>query len=251
MTICIDAGHSRGQNRSPAVPAYVEGDQMFLLQRYLRAALLRYGFGVICTRRCPEDDPGLSRRGATAEACSLFLSLHSAAGTPSENVDEVRVWYPANGPEEHLARELSEVVAAVMCTVQPPRHCPSSSSGHGDCAVLPYVAAEGSMALVVEHSFHTQRRAALWLLSRANLRRLAEAEAALLAEYFGMEAPEVRYELLKDVKNDDYRRMLTALLDRGLLESRGGSGGNTVIDLGEDALRLLLILGRAGLLPLS
>ena len=36
------------------------------------------------------------------------------------------------------------------------------------------------------------------------------------------------------------------LLEKGFLRGKGGSGEDTVLDLGEDAVRLLVILDRAG-----
>jgi peptidoglycan hydrolase-like protein with peptidoglycan-binding domain len=44
----------------------------------------------------------------------------------------------------------------------------------------------GTPGVIVEHSFHTNPDAAAWLLDDDNLRRLAEAEADALAEYYGM-----------------------------------------------------------------
>jgi uncharacterized protein YgiM (DUF1202 family) len=40
--------------------------------------------------------------------------------------------------------------------------------------------------MLVEHSFHTCTRSAEWLLDEANLDKLAQAEARVIAEHFGM-----------------------------------------------------------------
>jgi len=40
-------------------------------------------------------------------------------------------------------------------------------------------------ALIIEHSFHTNRRAAKWLLEECNLDKLAKAEAQVIAAFFG------------------------------------------------------------------
>ena len=39
---------------------------------------------------------------------------------------------------------------------------------------------------IIEHSFHTNERAAKWLLDEENLARLARVEAAVIAIYFGI-----------------------------------------------------------------
>lgn len=61
-----------------------------------------------------------------------------------------------------------------------------------------------------------------------------------------MEGNEMRYEKLKDVKSANYRATLDKLLAKGIIKGKGGSGEETVIDLGEDAVRLLVMLDRAG-----
>ena len=42
--------------------------------------------------------------------------------------------------------------------------------------------------MLIEHSFHTNKKATLWLSKEENLKRLAVAEAELLAAHFKMEA---------------------------------------------------------------
>lgn len=250
MKICLDAGHSIGSNPSPADPTYREGTRMFDLQTYLKPALERYGFEVVCTRRRVEDNPSLYERGTMGKDCGLLLSLHSnaVANERNDTVDYVRVYYPVSRRGQALAKALSEAIASVMGTVQQPQFVVRwNSAGNADYyGVIRYAAAVGTCGMILEHSFHTHPRATEWLLSDENLRALAEAEAAVIAEYFGMEETEMRYDLLKDVTNEAYRPTVEKLLEKGFLRGKGGSGEETVLDLGEDALRLLVILDRAG-----
>lgn len=250
MKICIDAGHGQGSNPSPADPRYCEGTRMFDLQKYLAAALAHYGIETVCTRRCVTDNPALLARGHMAKGCELLLSLHTnAVGTErNENVDYVRVYYPVSRRGQDLAQALSEVVADVMHTAQAPQFVVrrDSTLTADYFGVIRHAAEVGAVGMIVEHSFHTHPRATAWLLSDVNLRTLAEAEAALIAEYYGVEEPEMRYELLKDIKSEFYRPTVEKLLAKNILRGRGGEGEETVIDLGEDALRLLVMLDRAG-----
>lgn len=79
-------------------------------------------------------------------------------------------------------------------------------------------------------------------------RREAEARMWLYSENSdGKEDEEMRYEKLKDVKSKEYRATLDKLLAKGIIKGKGGSGEETVIDLGEDAVRLLVMLDRAGI----
>ena len=253
MKICLDAGHGAGYNPSPADPSYREGTRMFDLQKYLKAALERYGIEVVCTRRTVDDCPSLYERGMMSRGCELLLSLHTNAVGSERNdmVDYVRVYYPVSRRGQALAQALSEVIAAVMGTSQQPQFVVrKNGAGNADYyGVIRYAAAVGTCGMILEHSFHTHPRTTAWLLSDENLQRLAEAEAALIAEYYGLEEPEMRYELLKDVKSEFYRPTLEKLLKLDILRGKGGEGEDTILDLGEDAVRLLVLLDRAGLFP--
>ena len=60
------------------------------------------------------------------------------------------------------------------------------------------------------------------------------------------EAEEVRYDKLKDVTNETYRRTLDKLVSKGLLKGKGGEGEDLTLDLAEDNVRMLVILDRTG-----
>lgn len=66
------------------------------------------------------------------------------------------------------------------------------------------------------------------------------------------EETEMRYDKLADLKKDDsaakhYLPTVEKLMDKGILNGKGGEGDQTVIDLGEDAVRVLVALDRAGM----
>ena len=251
MKICSDEGHGVGYNTSPADSRYKEGTQMYVLQGYLKAALQEYGFEVVCTRKSIEESPSLYDRAAVAKGCDLLLSLHTnAVGSDvNENVDYVCVFYPVSGDKEDLAQALSELIASVMGTKQMPQiRQKYNSAGNADYyGILRHAVQNGTSALLLEQSFHTNSAATRWLLNDENLRRLADAQAALLAEYFGLEEFEMRYERLKDVQNPFYRPTLDKLVQKEILQGKSGTGEDTVIDLSEDAIRLLVMLDRTGI----
>lgn len=60
------------------------------------------------------------------------------------------------------------------------------------------------------------------------------------------EALEVRYNKLGEVKVKSYRETLDKLIKKGLVKGKGGVGDGLVIDMGEDMIRTLVILDRAG-----
>ena len=87
-----------------------------------------------------------------------------------------------------------------------------------------------------------------------NLKRLAAAEAAAIAEHYGLKktadepqrAETVCYHLLSDVPQGDYRTVLDKLIAADILRGRSGTGEERVLDLTEDSVRLLVLLDRAG-----
>ncbi len=251
MKICLDAGHSKGQNQSPVDGRYFEGERMFRLQELLKRELEDYGVQVVCTREKVEDNPSLYRRARMAEGCQVLLSLHSNAVGDSrgnETVDHVTVYYPVSGKRKDLALELSRNIGALMGTRQESKIAQRyNSAGNADYyGVIRHAAEIEVPCLLLEHSFHTHTRSTQWLLEDENLYALARLEAAKIGEYFGLEVPEVRYEKLKDIQSPYYRPTVEKLLEKGVLQGKGGSGEETVIDLGEDAIRLLVVLDRTG-----
>lgn len=55
------------------------------------------------------------------------------------------------------------------------------------------------------------------------------------------------YHLIKEVIYSVYKNTLDKLISKGILKGKGGSGENLIIDLSEEAVRLLVIQDRAGL----
>lgn len=198
--ICLDAGHyGKKYNRSPVVEEYYESEMNWKLHLMLKKYLEGYGFEVITTRAEQGEDPELYDRGKTAEGCDLFLSLHSNAayssGDPeakrkaNEKVDRVDVYATLDGRAHDLAKRLADKIAEVMGTDQGGYvKTRKGNSGGEYYGVLRGAAAVDVPGMLIEHSFHTNARAAKWLLDDANLDNLARAEAEILAEYFGMEA---------------------------------------------------------------
>lgn len=199
--VCLDAGHYGKYNRSPVVPAYYESDMNWKLHLLLKAELEGYGIQVKTTRASQGRDLALYKRGAASEGADLIVSLHSNAAD-DESVDRPVGIYLVDdncGEIDEMSKELaillSEVVAKVMQTKgkaqQYSKHSGKDRDGDGlkndDYYGVLYGAHQvGTAGVILEHSFHTNTRAAKWLLEGANLEKLAKAEAAAIAAYFGM-----------------------------------------------------------------
>ena len=205
VKIMLDAGHYGKYNRSPAVPEYYESDFAFKFTNMLKAALEAYGFTVGTTRKDQAKDLALQDRGKAAAGYDLFISIHSnAVGSGVNNsvdypvaitmVDDDKVTIDEVSKAE--GEILAQVVAATMSTSQAARTYTKLSANDRDGNGIKddeyYGVLHGAKlvrvpGIILEHSFHTNAKAAAWLLKESNLQAMAAAEAAALAKYYGME----------------------------------------------------------------
>ncbi len=187
MKICLDAGHYAKYNRSPVNRAYYESEMNWKLHLMLKAELERYGIEVITTRPQQAKDLGLTNRGRCAKGCELFLSMHSnATANGATSPDYPIVYGQISGKGDALAARLAERIAQVMGTKQEGRVGHRKGNNGDYYGVLRGAASVGVTALLIEHSFHTNPRSTAWLLDDENLTALAKAEAAVIAEYYGL-----------------------------------------------------------------
>lgn len=212
--ICIDAGHFAKYNQSPVNNKYYESDMNWKLHNLLKKYLEEYGFEVVLTRKNQSSDLALHERGMAAKGCALFISVHSnASGT--ESTDHVEVYRltddattSADDISKAIAEKLAPVIAEVMGTYQGykilTRKAESDRNKDGILNDNYYGVLHGARlvnvpGLILEHSFHTNLRMTNWLLEDSNLDKLAKAEAAAIAEYFGAKKQ------IEEVSNNLYR----------------------------------------------
>ncbi len=210
LKIAIDPGHGQYGNKSPNNAAYIEGTQMWKLGRKLKTALEAYGFQVFFTRPNISDDPSLAARGGMAgnNGCNMFLSLHSNApgrnadGTYSKTCTGSVVYYSMTRPENKvLADRLGKRVSELMGHYYRgslTREYPGRS-GVDYYGVIRGAAQSGcKCAMLIEHGFHTNIQDSNWLLAEANLQKLADAEAKIIAEYFDAAKAEIEPPVTSD-----------------------------------------------------
>lgn len=200
--VVLDAGHYGKYNRSPVVPEYYESDMVWKLHNYLADALESYGIQVKKTRASQDKDKDLQARGKVAKGCDLFISLHSNACS-SESVDRPVGIYLVDDDcgaideqSAQVAVLLAETVQKIMRTNGKAQVYSKKSGNDRDrdgkknddyYGVLFGCHQVGTAGIILEHSFHTNTKAAKWLLNDANLQELAKAEAAALAFWFDMD----------------------------------------------------------------
>ena len=195
IKICLDAGHAGKYNRSPVVRTYYESKMNWTLHLKLKAELEKYGFQVITTRKKQTIDKGLTARGKAAKGCDLFLSIHANAGD-SESPDYPLVIVPVNGSGTALGEKLAECIKDTMGTKQDAQvWSKKSTNGSGNWySVIHGAALVGVPGLILEHSFYTNTAMAKWLSEDSNLDKLAQAEAAVIAEHYGLSKTETKSE---------------------------------------------------------
>lgn len=202
--IMIDPGHAGYYyNKSPVNDNYYESRAMWELANYLANALIARGFYVGMTRDSIQLDPELTYRGRLAKGFDAFISLHSNAASNANADAPWLIHYSSDdltGIDEEskkLAHALGPVISELMGVSAPyyyTKACDFDRDGDGRVGdeyygVLFGAKSVGVPGLIIEHSFHTNAKAAKWLLSDKNLMALAEAEADALAKYYGMEEP--------------------------------------------------------------
>ena len=283
IKIMIDAGHAGSFfNASPVVPGYYESAQMWKLSQKLKTALEAYGFEVGLTRQTIDEDPELTERGRRAKGYDLFISLHSNAAASEKPDAPWLIHFLPDGKtgidevSSEVAHALGDVVSRVMGVSDPFYYTKGvnfdrDGNGYIDdeyYGVLFGAKSVGVPGVIIEHSFHTNRKAAEWLLDETNLERLAEAEAEALARYYKVEdkpmtkAEKAAFDALaekvkkleKSISNvkPKYNWTLACptwahdtvhkLLEKGYL--KGDQNGQ--LGLSEDMCRILVILDRAG-----
>lgn len=184
--VCLDAGHYAKYNRSPGISEYWESERMWTLTELLAAALAKKGITAVKTRTNQATDLALVDRGKKSKGCDLFLSIHSnAVGSGmNESVDYPVAYVMLDGSSTAIGKSLVSVVEAQMGTKQSARTATRANSTNGEYyGVLRGAKSVGVPGVILEHSFHTNTKATNWLLSDANLAKLAEAEAECIAQW--------------------------------------------------------------------
>lgn len=196
--VLVDMGHNSGYNRSPVVPSYYEGNQMWVLGNYLIEDLHKLGRTTKTTKRSRDDDPSVTARGRMAVGCKIAVSEHSNAGGLGKTDRAVGICMVDDdcGPIDDLSQELSRRLAAASSEVMVLKDAPqvyerkSGKDRDGDgkknddyYGFLYGAHQEGVTAVIIENGFHDHRKTAQWLLDDGNLRRLAAAHAAVIDEF--------------------------------------------------------------------
>ena len=220
MRICLDAGHYGNYNQG-VVKSYYEAKVVWDITNLQKKYLEEYeGVSVILTRETQTKDLALYDRGAKAKGFDLFISNHSNA-CDTESVDYPVVIRAVDNKNnaEALAKPLAEVIAKTMGTRDKGRTWTRANSSGGEY----YGVLRGARAVgckhyfIIEHSFHTNKKACNWLLNKSNLEKLVKAEVEVIAKH---------YNLKKKHTTTNEQKTYTVKINTDTLNIRSGAGTN-------------------------
>ena len=240
MKVCIDAGHYGNYNHSPVLSSYYESDMTWKLHNYLANELETYGIEVVKTRPNQATDRELVSRGYASKGCDLFISEHSNAAASESPDYAVVIYMRPNASETYddrskqLADKLAKAIGDVM-GVGYKTYCKEyigDRDGNGKQDDEWYGVLQGAKqakvpAVIAENGFHTNLKDAKWLSKDSNLKKLAKAQAKVIAEWGGVtNKPVVTPEKVKasnyaESKNLDFNHQWTTT---DLLNMRDGAG---------------------------
>ena len=184
--ILLDAGHYTNYNQSKVHKSYYEVNAMWTLQGLLKKELESYGFIVGTTRTNRDKDVAVTERGKLAKGYDMFISLHSNA-CDTESVDRV-VIIKGYDMDDKLSNKLGEALTSTMGVKQ--KHqimVRKNDSGKDYYGVLRGADAVGvKTRVLIEHGFHTNTATAKWLCVEANLKKIAQVEAKVIADFYGV-----------------------------------------------------------------
>ena len=206
LLVVIDPGHTGNTYNAGAVKGYYESKAVYDLSLYEKAALEKRGIDAILTRE-RNQDPGLYERGQMAVkngrgyANVVFESNYSNAfNGKTYGVNIIRSAHlPAS---EKLADRMIDAIVKVMkpsTGVTYNRGVTTKIQSNGadwygvirgavSGEVLQKQAQNGPVHYdyIVEHGFHDNQKECQFLSKQENLKAIAEAKAAVIADYFGI-----------------------------------------------------------------
>ena len=206
LLVVIDLGHTDNTYNAGAVKGYYESKAVYDLSLYEKAALEKRGIDVILTRE-RNQDPGLYERGQMAVkkghgyANVVFESNHSNAF--NGKAYGVTIIRSAHLPSsEKLADRMIDAIVKVMkpsTGITYNRGVTTKTQSNGadwygvirgavSGATTQGKAQNGPVRYdyIVEHGFHDNQKECRFLSKQENLKAIAEAKAAVIADYFGI-----------------------------------------------------------------
>lgn len=194
IKIMIDPGHGGSDRENKGPTGYVEADGVLGISLLLEKELLSTGaFDVRLTRRT-DTTLGLTQRGRAAVdfGAQLFVSQHTNAANGRARGTEV--YYSVDIPGDRpLAASMSNAIATALGIPDRGAKVRESVTHPGeDYYTVIDTAQDGGVphVLLVESAFHDNPEDEKLLLDATYLIKIAQAQARVISEFFGVQYPE-------------------------------------------------------------
>lgn len=211
FTIMLDPGHG-GNDPGALGFGLRESDLVLSIGKYCHQALSRYAKTKVYMTRTADTFVDLKPRSDFAKSvgADLFVSLHiNSSPASSANGAEIWIpspgtWFPAfNGVGEELAREMLSKLKALGLVdrgtiwdnyeVNGEKKYYPDGSWADSLSVIRNCREAGITAILVEHGFISNQSDAKFLSSETNLKKLGEADAQGIVDYYGLKLPQPLY----------------------------------------------------------
>lgn len=217
--IVLDPGHGKTGNPAKVngtwiVKGFYEGTNNFEAVQILKAELEKYeNVEIVVTRQNLDDNPDLALRGEMGRDADLFFSWHSN-GVDSTKAYGVSSFSSVRRNGKALCDGISKAVVDVFKANGAPNCYYRGYSQRVWSESLPMVdyygvlrnstlenptkAVQGKtpidskckQSIIIEHGFHSNPTECEVLADPAKLRKIVEAEAIVIANYFGLKKKE-------------------------------------------------------------
>lgn len=208
ILVVIDPGHVGSTYNAGAVKGYFESSAVWTLSQYEKTALESYGIHVIITKKNINDNIELYNRGQIAVKNAkgydevVFYSNHSNAfNGKAYGVSIIRSAHLPGSVA--LGNKIADAIVNVMRPVTGVTYNRgvSTKQNKNDTADW-YGVIRGAVSgaktktqaengpvkydYIIEHGFHDNKIECSFLVDNNNLKKIAEAKARVIAEYFGL-----------------------------------------------------------------
>ena len=209
IKIVLDPGHGKNSGAG-IVKGFYEGSNNFEAVQYLKEELEKYkDVQIVVTRTAITDDPSLEERGKMGRDADLFFSWHSNAWS-KEIAHGVSSFSSVRRDGQALCDAISAAVVAAFkeCGVGSCYYRGYSQKKWDDSlptvdyyGVLrnstllnPTKAVQGKtpedsackQSIIIEHGFHSNLDECKALNDPEKLKKIVQAEAAVIAKYYGL-----------------------------------------------------------------
>lgn len=211
FTIVLDPGHG-GSDPGALGFGLRESDLTLSIGKYCQQTLSQYAKTKVYMTRTSDTFVDLKPRADFAKSvgADLFVSLHiNSSPASSANGAEIWIpspgtWFPAfNGVGEDLALEMLSKLKTLGLVdrntvwdnyeVNGEKKYYPDGSWADSLSVIRNCREAGIMAILVEHGFISNQSDAKFLSSEANLKKLGEADAQGIVDYYGLKLPQPLY----------------------------------------------------------